>query len=200
MRCILVVLAIAVGLAVPGLAAARPPQAFPYPPSVPVAVSTPTAAPGATVRITATGYLPGEAVRVAVRLLARHEPLPPSRAFSATVVLPGQPVAELATTADANGAISLSVPVGNQTGTAAIFAGGLESRQYGVTTVKVLGAEPVVGPGGAGAVAVGAGMPATGTNGRLLLWQVLLAAVAIGIGGALLFATPRRRGKTRETE
>jgi hypothetical protein len=43
------------------------------------------------------------------------------------------------------------------------------------------------------------GLPSTGINGRALMWQVLLAAVAIGIGAGLLIATTRRR-KPRETE
>ena len=174
-----------------GLIAPADAHAQPYPPEVPVVVDTPTIPPGGTVTVSAQGFIPGEEVTVVV------------------TDENGQVARNVTTvTADAAGAISVPVTI-HQTGTAVITATGLVSGTTGSTTVQV--AHPVVAPteggeagggGGAGGAAVGEpgfGMPPTGNNGRILLWQLLLAAGAIGLGAVLLVATTRRR-KQRETE
>jgi hypothetical protein len=179
-----VLVAVALVLGAPAIAQALPP----YTPADSVKVDTPTTTPGGQVRLVATGFTGGETVVIAVSSTAAAAGVAAPRAVAAA----GQ-----TTTADPTGRIDVLVPVGNAIGTVTITATGLTSNVQAVTTVQVVQSLPISVPEAGGTPA--GGMPVTGTNGRLLLWQVLLAVAAIGLGAGLLVVTTRRR-KPRETE
>jgi len=194
MRRTISVLALASGLAVLGLVTASPAQAVEYPPSAGVIVDTPAPAPGGTVRFTATGFGAYERVHIVVQAA----PTSVSGRAAGPAPLAG-PIFDEYVNANAAGTVSVNVPVGSAKGEVLITATGtvppIVTRWSTVTVTAPVAAAPAA-PSNEQATS---GLPPTGTNGRVLLWQVLLASVAIGVGGALLFVTTRRR-KPRETE
>lgn len=163
--------------------------AQPYPPGPPeIQVETGTPTAGGTVTVRATGFYPGEKVKIFVNFgpVARHG---------------GVPVGTPAITAiaDANGTIEVEVPLG-QAGTATITAVGAQSGRVTYTVVTV---EPALSPTRAGAEATAGevppvgGLPITGTGGGGLASQVLIGVLALLAGLALVWTSVRWRRRVR---
>jgi hypothetical protein len=134
---------------------------------------------GGTVTVPGVGFLPSERIRVVVT-------------YSGVTTTDEQ-----AATADATGSFTANVKI-TQPGTATIQAIGTQS---GLITSTVVQSLPATGGGSAQGSAQGSGaesggeatMPVTGSDGDLLVRQVLVAVVALLAGAGLVWLSARRR-------
>jgi hypothetical protein len=182
-RSLPVLAAVALALGVPATAALAAP--YPAPPTQ-VTVSDGTVSPGEPIVFSATGgFIAGETIRITIRYLSSAaRPLAGRDAsgHSTRLVLVGLPeraAAALTTTADSNGGFSVNVTL-TAAGTARLTATGLTSDRSVSRIVTVLG-----GDGGPLAV--------TGDSGLRLAVPVGAGAIALFLGGLLVWLVADRR-------
>nr|WP_203840498.1 LPXTG cell wall anchor domain-containing protein [Actinoplanes humidus]GIE23440.1 hypothetical protein Ahu01nite_065420 [Actinoplanes humidus] len=195
----LLVATITAVLIAPGVA-----HAAPYPVDPPASnVSDGTVSDGGTVTFTASGFIPFERVTITISYGGGNS----SAAFTsqrndglvlAAVTLPRR--ATITATADAQGSISVEVPL-TEVGTATLMATGVTSGVTITQNVKVLDSDDSDNGGNGGGDDSddtdndAAALPTTGPSGTPLLIALAGGLGAILVGAALLFATrSRRRG------
>jgi hypothetical protein len=182
-RSLPVLAAVALTLGVPAAAA----HAAPYPaPPTQVRVSDGTVSTGEGVVFSATGgFIRGETIRITVKYTGSASR--PMAAADATgrstrlvlVGLPERAAAAMTTRANSRGGFSVTVNL-SVAGTATLTATGLRSGRSVSRTVTVLG-----GDGGPLAV--------TGDSGLRLALPVAAGAIALFLGGILVWLTADRR-------
>ena len=162
-----------------------------YPAPTPGGVSDATVAPGETVTFGGSGFTPGEAVRVDVDY-SNTPVVVPGTGVNGVIIL-AELINSFTTTADAQGAFSTPVPLG-EAGTYTLTATGLAS---GKTVTSVVSVDPAFaegsgsGTGNGGSEADANGLANTGADSAMLLWGAA-GIVAVGAGVASV-AVARRK-------
>jgi hypothetical protein len=211
---ILVPLAALVGIVMFG---STPGSADPYAPGVVPEVKAPASVPaGSPIVITGSGFIPLEQIRIYVSNSAaagaRYQP--PARETRDDVMMPVAYVAPAVppvaqgtlvgtTTANVGGSFSFTlaagtpgVPTSGVVNLAAVGVQSLTDVRFNVTVVGLAAAATTPAPAGGQA----GGMPPTGTNGSVLLRQLLIAVAAITVGALLVWFTIPARRRRRQSQ
>lgn len=194
-------LALAGSMALAGAGTATAARPAPYPaPSTGTTVSNTVTTPGGTIVLTvATGFQPGETVRITVtfngvtRAAGGNVNGGASRTVPLKITMPSQTVVDSFTlTANAQGGFSTPVTLGTEEGDYTITAVGLTSGFSISQTVTVDDGVNSVQPAGSQANASsGTGLANTGADSGLVLWSIV-GAGALALGATSVVVVRRR--------